>query len=388
MAHSQEVAMKITIQDDSVFRRLDNKTTPLRFKVQSVADSMQQKGAFARFHERNTLRALATIEPLDFMEIVTSGFRVQFAITDDNAIDVDLPTCAAIVQGMQVLSVQDVAASQEPPSYVASCSPELFVVASAPHTGSASVLGNCSCAVSIMHFTTFALVDAVPDRIIESKNLLTTMEVVDFAVFLPIALGEFTPDMRALFVVCVGNAYARNALQVQVLQVDRWPPLPAGPGGVVGRAGSSEIKISVRVTGLPPLREIPTGVLDQELLRNGMPSTTSGAVSTHTRALSGEHPSLLFLIAIVSACLIVVVGAFFSRACWARSNMDGAAVQRDTPWEAREQDYMQVLPQQYSVYTPPHNMQVLPQQYSVYTSPHNMQVFPQQYSVYTPPHNM
>jgi len=96
MAHLQEVAMKITIQDDSVFLCLDNKTTALRFKVQSVADSIQQKGVFAQFHERNTLRALATIKPLDFMQIVTLCFRVQFAITDNSAIGVNLPTCAVV----------------------------------------------------------------------------------------------------------------------------------------------------------------------------------------------------------------------------------------------------------------------------------------------------
>jgi len=339
MAHSQEVAMKISIQDDSVFRRLDNKTTPLRFKVQSVADSMQQKGAFAQFHERNTLRAIATIEPLDFMEIVTSGFRVQFAITDDGAIDVDLPTCAAIVSGMQVLSVQDVATSQEPPSYVASCSPELFVTARASHAGTAVVTGNCSCAVSIMHFTTFALVDAVPDRVIESKNLLTTVQVLDFLVFLPIPLDAFTPDMRVLFVLCVGNAYARHALQVQVLQVDRWPASPAG---------APQVKISVRVTGLPPLQKIPSNVLDQELLRNGIPSTTSGSISKRTPSLSGEHPSLLVLVAIVSACIIVAGGAFWWYVYYAGSNMDGEAGNHDMIWGGHEQGYMQVYPQQYS----------------------------------------
>ena len=92
----------------------------------------------------------------------------------------DEADCAFLVAGMQVLSVNDITNLEEPPSQVGWCSPALLEPVM--DAASARLKGNCSCAVNVTHFTTFATVDAEADNMLvqaqgDAPGLLSRMSV-------------------------------------------------------------------------------------------------------------------------------------------------------------------------------------------------------------------
>ena len=191
------IALKIHIKNSMVVKRFDNKSTALQFLVQAVVDSTRHLGAFDEFSQRGTLRSLITVQPLDLVQIVDTGFVFRMAIPDEASIGTDAATCGNIAQGMQVLSVDDVTSSANMPSFVGFCEPFLLqyhISASSSSQLVSGAVGNCSCAVNITHFGTFALIDAVADRQLQAKNRIVS--VLDFVVFMPLSPAGFTPALQ------------------------------------------------------------------------------------------------------------------------------------------------------------------------------------------------
>jgi len=120
------IALEIHIKDSMVVKRFDNKSTALQFLVQAVVDSTRRLGSFDEFSQRGTLRSLITVQPLDLVQIVDTGFVFRMAIPDEAAIGTDDATCVNIAKGMQVLSVDDVTSSANMPSFVGFCEPFLL----------------------------------------------------------------------------------------------------------------------------------------------------------------------------------------------------------------------------------------------------------------------
>ena len=109
-------------------------------------------------------------QPLDMIELLPDkGLELHFAISDDSGINVDLTTCAFLVAGMQVLSVDDITDFAETPKFVDHCKPRLF------KQSISHMRGNCSCAVNVTHFTTFGTVDAEADGMMQAEEDATCL---------------------------------------------------------------------------------------------------------------------------------------------------------------------------------------------------------------------
>jgi len=350
----QAVALKIKITDKSVYTRFDAKTTPLRFKIQPVTDSIQHTGAFKPFLKRTTLRSLLTIEPLELLQITSLGFELQLAIPGDAAIRVDYPTCVALVAGMQVLAASDVSDARHEPSFVAFCRPVLFH----EHSEDLST-GNCSCAVDTMHFTTFALVDAQADRMLRAKEM--SLSVLQFFVFLPLSLIDFTTEVRTRFMASMHAVYSSSTLRVELLLVEEWPPpsttLPEPVGGQSKmqtsntrrgmEASGNEIRISMSVSSVTPFAKVASSKLNIQLLQNGLPAALSGITLPENASVDTQSRAFLtFVLFLVLG--IVVCGSICWSCCYAKHKQDHHA-HSDDPDE-HSAGYLSVADQSFAVF--------------------------------------
>ena len=274
------IALEIHIQDSMVVRRFDNKSTALRVLVQAVVDSTRHWGSFREFSQRGTLRSLITVQPLDLVHIVDTGFVFRMAIPEDAAIGADAATCANIVQGMQVLSVDKATGSGNKPRFVDFCVPFLLQYHTATPAASqvvAGAVGNCSCAVNVTHFGTFALIDAVPDRLLQAKHKIVS--VLDFFVFMPLTPAGFSPALQITFVQSVANVYMMTTEQVHIVQIEPWPPTAVREARRSSTpAEPSQIRISVRIRSIWPISKQSSSALNSEFLKNGLPSVLSGII--------------------------------------------------------------------------------------------------------------
>ena len=338
----QAVALKIKVKDRSVYTRFDAKTTPLRFKIQPVTDSIQHTGTFQKFLERHTLRSLLTIEPLELLQITSLGFELQLAVPGDAAIRVDYRTCGALVADIQVLAASDVSDAQQEPSFVAFCRPVLFLE---PSEGLST--GNCSCAVDTMHFATFALIDAQADRMLRAKEM--SLSVLQFFVFLPLSLIDFTTKVRTRFMTSMLAVYSSSTLRVELLLVEDWPPPSTGLPAPTRRAleaSAAGIRISMRVSSVAPFAKVASSKLSTQLLRNGLPAALSGiTLPENVSTEKQSRPFLTFLLFFVLG--IVVCGSICWSCCYAKNRQHQHAHSAD-PY-AHSTDYLSVADQSFAV---------------------------------------
>jgi len=297
----------------------------VRFKVNAVSDSLQQRGSFKQFHERGTIRSIVTVEPLDLIQIVQEGVQMQLALPEDAAVDVDITMCAELVQGMQVISVQDASSLDKIPMFVQFCTPILvFMPVAQPTTSTSSPLvkGVCSCAIDLTHFTTFALVDVVVDDMLQKKN--TPATVLVFFVFLPLHPTAFDENTRASFVLAVASVYSMSISNVQLLAVDLWPPddmttttTTTSVSGARGTAGTNipttprrrsllsthQSRLTVRISGTPAFTKKSTAALNVQLIIQGLPASLSGIVPQKITD-SEAFPRQFILLACVAVLLM------------------------------------------------------------------------------------
>ena len=317
------IALEIYIKDSMVITRFDQKSTALRFLVQAVADSTRHLGSFYEFSQRGTLRSLMTVQPLDLVQIVDTGFVFRMAIPDEAAIGADAATCAQIATGMQVLSADDVTSSANTPSFVGFCVPFLLqYYTAAPPTSQfvPGAVGNCSCAVNITHFSTFALIDAVADRLLQAKNRIVS--VLEFVVFMPLSLAEFSPALQITFVHSVSNVYMISTDQVHILQTETWPPavLPEARRSSTP-TDPPQIRISVRIRSIFPIEKQPSSVLNSEFLKNGLPSVLSGIVLPQQPSASTQQRTVFSLALFISVgFLLVACGGALCYASYTHTN--------------------------------------------------------------------
>ena len=305
------IALEIHIKDSTVVKRFDNKSTALQFLVLSVADSTRHLGAFDEFSQRGTLRSLITVQPLDLVEIVDTGFVFRMAIPEEAAIGTDAATCVNIAQGMQVLRVDDVTSSADMPSFVGFCEPFLLqyhIPTPSSSQSSSGAVGNCSCAVNITHFGTFALIDAVADRKLQAKNRIVS--VLDFVVFMPLSPAGFTPALQITFVQSVSNVYMISTEQIQILQIEPWPPVAARETRRSSApTDASQIRISVRVRSIWPIQKQLSSVLNSEFLKNGLPSVLSGIVLPQQPPASTQERIVFSLAVFLFVGFVLVSGS-------------------------------------------------------------------------------
>jgi len=130
------------------------------FSVGAVPDSLLQQGAFGSLFESGALVAsLIQIQPSAAVEIV-GGMILDIPILDEQA-NLDPALCDLILANTQMLAISDITDMTQEPSRMGACSK--------------GVIGGCSCAVSVTHFSSFTVADvSVQSQSCPSNRFMVT----------------------------------------------------------------------------------------------------------------------------------------------------------------------------------------------------------------------
>jgi len=143
------------------------------FSVSAVPDSLVQQGAFGSLFESGSLVAsLIHIQPSAAVEIV-GGMILDIPILDEQA-NLDPALCDLILANTQILSVSDITDVTQEPAPTGMCTK--------------GVIGGCSCAVSVTHFSTFTVADVS----VQSQSCPSNRYMVTRVMNPPFAMRTFT----------------------------------------------------------------------------------------------------------------------------------------------------------------------------------------------------
>mmetsp|Transcript_25019 Transcript_25019/g.82546 ORF Transcript_25019/g.82546 Transcript_25019/m.82546 type:complete len:550 (-) Transcript_25019:1679-3328(-) len=142
----------------NAFRRMDNLSEAVNFTIAPVSASALQEGPFALLYSSgNIVSSVITIEP-------SAALVIDGGLTIDIPIDGSKEMCSQILQNVQMVVVSDLLNFNATPEGLGSCS-----------MGS---VGNCSCAATIYHFSTYAVANSYSVYSVSSVNSSVTESTV------------------------------------------------------------------------------------------------------------------------------------------------------------------------------------------------------------------
>lgn len=305
LAEDGKPAMKLNVSKSSF--KVGDMVKAVNFSIARVPDSLVQQGSFGKLFRSGALvGSLITIEPSAAVTVI-GGVVLDIPILDQEA-STDPAKCLAILQNLQMFAVDDITNVTEVPTLMGTCTKGEL---------------NCSCAVEIIHFSTYGVIDSgvsvpavAPSPSAPAPSplpppLSAPESSLVLAVKMPYTKAQFDVDKQKIFKEAMASAAGILPLNVEILSIN----------DSRRRQGKSiTVETKLRATDSASLQALATQLgsndaamlakINAELTKRGLPASTgvsallpSPLVKSSSATLSGSS----WAFGICSAALLVFV---------------------------------------------------------------------------------